>query len=98
MEYTVTEYVQSKKSLLAKIEAIDLLIDTMLLRATEATSGQNVDIEEYQLDDGQMKIRTRYRSINDIYNGVQGLETLKNKYVNQLNGRMTVFRSQRSFR
>lgn len=98
MEYTVTQYLESKTTLQARIDAIDALIDKMILRITEVVDGMNVSVEEYQMDDGQMKIRTRYRNVKDVEDGVASLEKMKQMYVNRLNGRVFNLRDQRSFR
>ncbi|HET8827764.1 MAG TPA: hypothetical protein VFM79_00410 [Pelobium sp.] len=64
----------------------------------DVVAGLNVSVEEYQMDDGQMKVRTRYRTPKDVQAGVQSLETMKQLYQNRLNGRVTVLRDSRSFR
>lgn len=98
MEYTVTQYLESKATLRERINAIDALIDSMILRIGEVVNGMNVSVEEYQMDDGQMKIRTRYRNVKDVEDGVASLEKLKQMYVNRLNGRVFNLRDQRTFR
>lgn len=98
MECTVTQYLESKQKLQERICAIDALIDVMILRITEVAEGQNSSFEEYQLDDGQMKIKTRYRTVSDVQMGIHALETQKQLYVNRLNGRVMIARDLRSFR
>ena len=98
MEYTISQYLESKTTLQARIIAIDALIDSMILRVGEVVNGMNVSVEEYQMDDGQMKIRTRYRNVKDVEDGVASLEKMKQMYVNRLNGRVFNLRDSRSFR
>ena len=89
--YTISQYIESKSDLLAKITAIKELIAAMELKMLDVTGSAEYD--EYQLDDGQMKIRTKYRSVKDVSDGILGLEKIKQRYVNRYNGRTSVFRS-----
>lgn len=91
-EYTVREYIESRTCLASKIDAIEALIDSMLLNAIDAidTSGT----ASYSLDDGQMKISTQYRSIDEITVGIKGLEKIKQMYINRLNGNVTILRGK----
>lgn len=87
---SISEYLGSKTSYRARIQAIDALIDAILLKLADNVG--NVDISEYQMDDGQMKVRTAYRTPEDATKGIEALEKIKQNYINQLNGRCTVFR------
>lgn len=88
--YTISQYLESKPDLLNKIRAIDTLINSMTLKLTEAVGSAVYD--EYSMDDGQMKVRTKYRSVQDVAAGITGLEIIKERYKNQYNGRTIVFR------
>jgi hypothetical protein len=88
--YTIAQYVECKTTLIAKIKAIDVLIEAFELKILDVIDGATYD--EYQLDDGQMKVRTKYRNPADVMSGIKSLEVLKQRYVNRLNGRVTVFR------
>jgi len=88
--YSISQYIQCKTTLAAKIAAIDALIDAMELTLLESIGSANYG--EYQLDDGQMKVRTVYRSPADVTRGVLELEKLKFRYVNRYNGRTNVLR------
>jgi hypothetical protein len=92
---TISAYIGSKSNARDKIAAIEIMIDTMFLRMTEAVEGQASNVDEYELNDGQIKIRTRYRSVEDIESGIKALEKLKQRYVNQYNGRQFVIRDVR---
>lgn len=87
---TISQYIECKSTLLEKIKAINLLIDAMELNMLDITD--SVAYDEYQMDDGQMKVRTKYRSVKDVMEGINGLEQLKQRYVNRYNGRVTVMR------
>ena len=87
---TIQEYFEEKSKLIGKIATYDLLIDGMEKAVLEATlSGHLTD---YELDDGQMKCRARYRSITDMTNAMNGLMKLRQMFINQLNGRTVVLR------
>ncbi len=98
MECSITDYITSQTTLNERIKAIDNLIDVMILRLTEVAEGQNSSIEEYQLDDGQMKIRTRYRTVTDVEVGIRSLEKMKQLFINRRDGRVMYLRDSRSFR
>lgn len=81
-----TLYIDSVTDMVAKVEAIDAIIAALLVIATSAVG--NEDIEEYTLDDGQTKIRTRYRGMSAILKAIQDYEKLRQMYLNRLNGRV----------
>lgn len=88
--YTISQYIECRTTLEAKIVAIDALIAAMELSLLDAVGSAAYD--EYQMDDGQMKVRTKYRSVKDVQAGLLALEQIKQRYINGLNGRTTVFR------
>lgn len=90
--YTVSEYIQSKTDLNSKICAIEALIDQMLVNAVEAIG--NSGTASYSMDDGQMKVTTNYRSVDEITSGVKNLEKIKQIYVNRRNGHTVVLRGR----
>tara|TARA_R110002072_G_scaffold63777_1_gene158386 strand:+ start:741 stop:1040 length:300 start_codon:yes stop_codon:yes gene_type:complete len=92
---TISIYVGSKTTARAKIEAIEALIDTMMLRITEVAEGTASTVDEYSMDDGQIKVRTKYRSIRDVEAGINALIKLKQYYINKYNGRTMVLRDVR---
>jgi len=87
---TIAQYIECKSSLLDKIKSINNLISAMELKILDVTESAAYD--EYQMDDGQMKVRTKYRSVKDVMAGINGLEQLKQRYVNRYNGRITVMK------
>lgn len=87
---TLSEYIESKSKLIGKIQTYDLIIEKLeeaMLLAIE--SGH---IKQYEFDDGLMKVRTEYRSVNDIANAMTGYERLRQMYINRYNGRVRVLR------
>ena len=92
---TVKEYIQSKDSLIAKITAIEALIDAMLLNTIDAIEDSGT--ASYTLDDGQMKVSTEFRSAKEIASGVLALEKLLNNYTNKYNGHITVLRGRLNY-
>ena len=88
---TISEYVQSASDLVGRIAKINALIDAMELVLIDSTGSANYS--EYQMDDGQMKVRASYRNPSDVTAGINELEKLKQRYINRLNGRRTVLRS-----
>jgi len=77
-------YISSQTSLKAKIIAIDAIIDALLVTCLKAASTGNVT--EYNLDTGQTKIKTMYRSPKEVSDAITAFQGVKNYYVNQLNG------------
>lgn len=96
--YTIEGYIQSKQSIRDKIIAIDVLIDKMMLSTLEAIDGMNGSVAEYDLDDTQVRVRTRYRSIAEIKNGIHALEQMKQMYVNRIQGRVGTLVDERNLR
>lgn len=58
-------------------------------RLAAALDPSMTNILEYQLDDGQTKIRTVYRSLSEIQTAMLVLERELQDCYNQLNGRIT---------
>ncbi|MGB0881877.1 MAG: hypothetical protein ACPGSO_02910 [Vicingaceae bacterium] len=93
-------YIESKQTLCDKIQAIDDIIDALTVTALKS-AGKN-DVSEYWLDDGQTKIKTVNRGTDEITKSIQSFLSIKELYVNQLNGRVfkmtdyrTIIRSKR---
>lgn len=87
---TIPQFVECKSRLIGKVATYDMLIEKMELSLLEATMSGH--IAEYELDDGQMKCRTRYRSLTDMNNALNGLIKMRQYYINKQNGRVTVLR------
>lgn len=92
---SIKQYIESKCTLRERILAIEVLIDSMLLNTVDAIGDSGT--ASYSLDDGQMKVMTQYRSTSDITKGIKALESLKQIYVNRLNGNITVLRGRLNY-
>lgn len=98
IEYDCFAYIQSRTDLKAKIIAIDAIIqaneDLMLQQVLSQAGGTAM----YELDDGQVRIKVGYRSMDELSKTMTGLETIKQRYINQLNGRSTTLRDKSTLR
>lgn len=94
MGLTESLYIESATSLqerLARIDAILLALENRMIDSGAGTSNK----ESYSLDDGQVKISTQYRSIEEIANAITAFEKLRERILNKLNGRGMVLRPAR---
>jgi len=89
-------YIEGATSLCDKITRIDTIIDALMTTALKAAANEN--IEEYWLDDGQSKIKTIYRGTAQIMESIKSFETIKQLYVNRLNGRVVRMVDSKSLR
>lgn len=87
-------YIENATSLEQRLERYEQIIEALELQMVNVGAG-NSDIEEYTLDDGQVKISTTYRDVNQIAKAIQGFEFLRQKIINKLNGRSVVIRPWR---
>ena len=85
-----TLYIQEAASTFERVQRIESIINALELQMLSATA--NEPIQEYSLDDGQVKIRTMYRSIKGMQDGIFVLEQMKNRLINQLNGHFMALR------
>ena len=97
-ECTIAEYIRMYPDYSLKVAAINALIDKMLESMLDQAAGASTGIAEYQLDDGQIKIRTGYMSMTQVTDGIQALEKMKQIYINRMNGRTVILRDVSSFR
>jgi len=87
---TIPHYFECKSKLIGKIATYDLLIEGLEQAILESTvSGHLV---QYELDDGQMKVRSNFRKISDLVDAMTGLQKLRQGYINRYNGRITVLK------
>lgn len=87
---SITQYFECKSKLIGKIQTYDLLIEG--LETAMMTSIESGHIVQYEMDDGQMKVRTQFRSVKDITIAMDGFIRLRQDYINRYNGRATVLR------
>lgn len=95
---SVKEYIESANGLKQRIYLIDKLIDQMILSLLEAQEGKDPTIREYQMNDGQMVVRTEYKSNTDLEQGIKSLERIKQMYINRLNGNVFLLRNSKGRR
>lgn len=86
LEYTsISAYFEDKSKLIGKIATYDLLIEAFEKSMLEgAVSGH---LLQYEMDDGQMKVRVQYRNMRDMTEAMNGLIKMRQYYINKANGR-----------
>ena len=90
MVCTERQYIESAESLHERIKRLDQIIT--LLEQRMIDNGENLNIEKYKLNDGQVWIETQYQRLRDVEWALHGYERLKEKYINKLNGRGMVLK------
>jgi len=88
-------YIESKTDARSKITAIDAIISQLLTTAAKAALSE--DVTEYWLDNGQTKIKTVRRSVAAITASIAGLRQLRQVYIQEINGRVTILRDSKNF-
>lgn len=96
--YTIPEFIQSKQTAAERLEAVEICIDKAILMLGEVFDGVGGTIQEYQIDDSQVKIKTVYRSIKEVEAQISALERMRNRYLNQLKGRAFIMKDRRTFK
>jgi hypothetical protein len=79
-----------------KLCAIDKIIDALFVAAAEAAGGQ--DLQQYSLDDGQVKISSMPRDAKSIQRSIEAYERMRHYYLNRLNGRGMILKDHESTR
>ena len=79
-------YIETSDALCDKIDKLDAIIAALETAALTASANQG--IEEYELDDGQVKIKTKYRNAEDIIKSINAYEKMRQLYINRLNKRV----------
>ena len=97
MSCTETIYIQSATSLSDRLTRITAIIEALELRVID-DAASTANIEEYEINDGQTKIRTVYTSVESIWKAIESFEKLKQKLLNQLNGRGMALRPWQGLR
>lgn len=94
MACTETVYIENATTLEDRVNRYGQIIDALELQLLNVAAG-TAEIEEYSIDDGQVRIKTIYRDIASITKAIENLITLRNKLINKLNGRGMVLRDWR---
>lgn len=89
------KYLGTCESIQAKILAIDLIIDQLLIAMTKAAAGE--ETTQYSLNDGQTVISATTRSVESISRSIVALEALQNRYRSRLHGRVGRFVDSKNF-
>lgn len=92
---SIAAYLGTCSGLNAKIAALDVIIDKILVSAAAAAESGHLD--EYWWDDGHVKIRTKYRNMTDITKSILMYEQLRQMYINRKTGRITRLMDHKSF-
>jgi len=93
MACTETIYIESATTKLERLARIEQIIAALELRVVDTISTSN--IEEYDINDGQTKIKTKYVTAESMAKAIEAYDKLANKLRNQLNGRQMVLRDWR---
>ncbi len=95
---TISGYLESKTDLQSRILAIDAIISTSILLLADTAGGAGGNIAYYEMDDDQVRVKTGYRSLQDVSAGIDALTKIKNRFINQYNGRASVLQDKSTFR
>lgn len=100
VEYsTCSIYITSATLLKERIARTQQVITALQnQRLAAALDGSKANIKEYNLDDGQTKIKTVYRDLSEISNALLVLETELQMMYNQLNGRVVRVLDSKNFK
>lgn len=96
MSCTEKVYIENANDLkdrITRIEAIITALETQL-----ASGAANSDVVSYSLDDGQTKITSQYRGVSSMLDGLRALDQLRQRLINQLNGRVKAIRPWQGLR
>jgi len=85
-----TVYIEGATGLIDRLSRIESIIEALELRQVAVIG--NSDIEEYSLNDGQIQIRTLYKSAESMAKAIMSYEKIKQSILNKLNGRGMVLR------
>lgn len=77
------DYITKPTDLLIRINRIQTIIDTF--ENAIVANAANAHLQEYSLDDGQSKIRTGYRSMKELTDGLMGLDLLLQRLIVRYN-------------
>lgn len=95
---SVRDYIASKKTLESRIAVCDQIIDNMQMLILEFSINGNAGTGDYDLDNGQTKVKGTYRSVTDLERSITAIETMRQRWINQKEGRMTRLSDQANFR
>jgi len=91
-----SDYIRTGTNNKAKIDKIEEVITALELLMLSSADKDN--IQEYELHDGQTRIRTEYRGVKSIMDAIMSLEKLKMYYINRTVGRQVRLVDEKNFR
>jgi tetrahydromethanopterin S-methyltransferase subunit H len=90
------DYIRTGTNLKTKIDKIEAVITA--LENSLLTVAEKDGIEEYLLDDGQTKIKTVYRTSEQVMKSIMAMEKLRSYYINKKVGRQVRLVDEKNFR
>lgn len=81
---TITDYITCSVNTQQRLERIAEIIE--LLETKAIASVENMDVQEYTLNDGQVTLKTSYRSVKEIGDAIDGFERIYNRLFNRCTG------------
>ena len=95
---SVGNYIKAAQGELAKIQALETLITTLLdTTLVAALDPSTATTQELMLNDGQSIVKTIYRDPGELIGYVKQLDNLKQLYKNRLQGRTQQLKSSDNF-
>jgi hypothetical protein len=78
-------YIESKSSIRDKITALDQVISSLYTAQINAVETSIYD--EYLLNDGQVQVKSIYRSPDSIAKAIESYERIRERMISKYNGR-----------
>jgi hypothetical protein len=92
---SLKSYLGTVKGNEARLEKVQSIIDSLYdLKISRIAEGF---VEEYELDDGQVKIKTKYTTEEEITRDINRLRKIKFELISDLTGRVTRNRNYKNF-
>lgn len=93
--FSIPTGAQTREQICAKIDKLDLLIDS--LYTTAITSVANANIIEYEINTGQTKQRVEYATTAQVEKAIDGFEKLRDKLRVKLTPRIIRLMDSKNF-
>lgn len=93
---TIADYItcsSSDKERLERMAEVITLLETKAIQAVE-----NADVQEYEMNDGQVKIKTSYNTLEQIARDINAFQSIYDRLFNRCFGtRIVSLRDAKSF-
>lgn len=87
VQYTKFEdFLESAADMKTRLERIRLIIDRLTILAAAMSTGDKSQIDSYTLNDGQVQITTKYKTLADVQKALDGFLALEGRYMSRLAG------------